>query len=760
MSIRHWLTAFMLTSITLLTGCLKVEVSVPETITQHEAFEFTSEVTPASAEGLVYSWTLDGQVISSLDQGYALLAEPGMHTLTVDVTDDRDREATQTIEFDVAPAMVLNQDFEFTILVSDLTGYAVEGVNVTVNGAQLTTDATGTANFTGIPLNPVMVVTAEKAGYLDQSYRYEFTGDRDDASVVLTMSAKAAPIAFNNSTPSTVETDALNTQISLPANAFIDAEGNPVTGDIDLAMTPIDIRQIGAAFPGGGQALTADGEVVALVTTGMIDFDFSQNGQPLQLAPGTAADIEMDLVSNIGADGRILVEGDTIEMWWFNTSSGLWVEEGSGSIVASATSPTGLKLIATVNHFTTWNWDYYKQDDRASFVLNCTREGQILTAAENCFVRVVGGTLNRSFTLDSAGVTAINLPPNVTFNVYADLVPAGNPIFRGTTSFTTVPGTVNATVDLQPYPTDIGTVTCFITDGTNTAQVSCSGTANGTTGTYEYFSTDPLTNTAEFSYVTDETVTVTASIQGFTESAVIDTSLLAGALNVQLTAVVEFGQVTCFATLDGATGEYFPCEGVVTDDLIDQTVFTAADFSGNPLTGVFAYNDAASVLTVQVANAINGASVEVYNNGDIGEGQGFIFINGVTDDFIIDLNIAPAVVNATYDIASADLYTVSCLAEGVALEPCNVNIYTQFEEQIYRGTVGETNPLAPSWLGSQIVITDIQAVLDGFAYADAGDRNQDGGELGEFYYSTGYTVDPVAQTIVFTMESYGVIGVN
>ena len=175
---------------------------------------------------------------------------------------------------------------------------------------------------------------------------------------------------------------------------------------------------------------------------------------------------------------------------------------------------------------------------------------------------------------------------------------------------------------------------------------------------------------------------------------------------------------------------------------------------------MFAYNDAASVLTVQVANAINGASVEVYNNGDIGEGQGFIFINGVTDDFIIDLNIAPAVVNATYDIDSADLYTVSCLAEGVALEPCNVNIYTQFEEQIYRGTVGETNPLAPSWLGSQIVITDIQAVLDGFAYADAGDLNQDGGELGEFYYSTGYTVDPVAQTIVFTMESYGIIIVD
>lgn len=753
MSIRHWLTAFMLTSITLLTGCLKVEVSVPETITQHEAFEFTSVVTPESAEGLIYSWTLDGQLISSLDQGYALLAVPGAHTLTVDVIDDRDREASQTIELDVAPAIVLNQDFEFTIKVADLTGYAIEGVTVSVNGAELSTDTTGKVNFSGIALNPVMVVTAEKMGYLDQSYRYEFAADRDDATVVLTMASKAATVAFDNSAVSTVNTDALNTQIILPPNAFVDASGNPVTGSIDLAMTPIDIRQIGAAFPGGGQALTANGEVVALVTTGMIDFDFSQNGQPLQLAPGATAEIEMDLVSNVGADGRILVEGDTIEMWWFNTQTGLWVEEGSGSIVASATSPTGLKLVASVTHFTTWNWDYYKEDDRASFELNCTREGQTLTASENCLVQVVGGTLNRSFTLDSAGVTAINLPPNVTFNVYADLVPAGDPIFRGTTSFTTISGTVSATVDLQPYPTDIGTVSCFISDGTNTAQVSCSGTAVGSTGTYEYFSTDPLTNSAEFSYVTDETVTVTANIQGFSENMVVDTSLLAGALNVQLTAVVEFGQVTCFATLDGAAGEYFPCEGVVTDDLQGQTVFSAADFTGAPLTGVFSYNGSASVLTAQVANGINGAKVEIYGQGD--NGDNYIYINGTTDDFVIDLNIDPAIINANYDIPSADLFTVSCLADGVAIEPCNVSIYTQFEEQIYRGTVGEVNPLAPSWLGSQIVITDVQAVIDGFAYADAGDRQSDGDDgTGEFYYSTSYAVDPGAKTIVFTMESY------
>ena len=178
----------------------------------------------------------------------------------------------------------------------------------------------------------------------------------------------------------------------------------------------------------------------------------------------------------------------------------------------------------------------YQKTHRSA--LDCTVEGQPMGMSESCFVRVVGGTLNRTFTLDNNGVTAINLPPNITFNVYGELVHSGTQIFRGTTSFTTISGTVSANVDLQSYPTDTGTVTCFISDGTNTSQVACDGTATDGSGTYTSFTTDPTTLIGSFEYVSDELVTVSANIQGFTETQTIDTSLLAGALSVQLTANV------------------------------------------------------------------------------------------------------------------------------------------------------------------------------------------------------------------------------
>jgi len=749
--VRRWFSVLLLSLVSLLTGChtLDVEITTPDTITQHQAFAFSAAIEQEDAEAVIYTWKLDGKVISNLEAGQAILSQAGAHTLSVTVSDDRDREGEASVVLDATAAPVLTPDFDLTLRASDLTGFAIEGVAIEVNGLTGTTDASGSLSFENILLNPVMVIKASADGYMDQSYRYEFSAAQDAATVVLTLAPQAAPVTFDSSAEQTLSTPALNTEISLPADAFVDADGNPVTGNVDLAMTPIDIRQIGAAFPGGGQALTEEGEVVALVTTGMIDFEFTQNGEPLQLAPGATATIGMDLVSTVGADGRILAEGDTIEMWWFDTESGLWVEEGTGIIVASATSPTGLALTATVTHFTTWNWDYYKAEDRASFVLTCTVEGQPMGMSESCFVRVVGGTLNRTFTLDNNGVTAINLPPNITFSVYGELVHSGTQIFRGTTSFTTISGTVSANVDLQSYPTDTGTVTCFISDGTNTSQVACDGTATDDSGTYTSFTTDPTTLIGSFEYVSDELVTVSANIQGFTETQTIDTSLLAGALSVQLTANVGLGTVTCSATLDNGPVEYFPCAGRITDDLAGEYVFQAGDYSGSPLTGTFAFNDNASVLTVELANSLNGASISVYN----WNGTQNVYVNGTPDTVMIDLNTDPAVINQTYAINSADLYSISCVdVAGLPVSDCYVSIYGQYESRLYEGLLSDAPEYGPSWMASSILFADDAEALSSFGYANSFDpASPQGGE----YYSIDYQVDTVAKTVIFTMEFYG-----
>ena len=747
MAIRQFTTVLLLAVVTLLTGCkLDVEITTPDSITQHEPFGYSAEVTRGDTDGLTYSWSLNGVVISNLAESQALVSTPGVHTLSVTVINEKDQEGEATVELNVLPAEVLNPEFDFTIRTADLTGLAIADVAITVNGTETQTDSTGTALLEDIPLNAVMVVTAEKDGYLDQSYRYEFSGSPESAAVVLTLTEQAAAVTFNNEAPATVNTEELSTSVSLPAGAFVDADGNPVTGDIDLAMTPIDIRQIGAAFPGGGQALTENGEVVALITTGMIDFEFTQNGEPLQLAQGATATIQMDLVSNIGADGRVLTEGDTIEMWWFDPATGLWVEEGEGSVIASASSMTGLALQAEVTHFTTWNWDYYKEEDRASFVLNCTREGQLLAVDESCFVRVVGGTLNRSFTVDNGGVTAINLPPGVTFDVYADLIHTGSQIFRGTTSFTTVPGSVSVTVDLLPYPTDTGSVSCFITDGASTAQVACTGTATGDTGTYEVFSTDPGTLIGQFEYVSGELVTVAANIQGFGATQTVDTSLLAGPLNIQLTASVGLGSISCSATLDGADLEYFPCAGRITDDLAGEYVFTESDFSGTPLSGTFAYNDMASVLTVQVVNALNGSSIDIYDY----DGNQYVYVNATPDEVILDLNVDTADIDMVYDISSSDIYSISCIDTlGQPVDNCYVSIYGQFENRIFDGVLGWDQPLAPSWFTDSLMFADDTEAQNSFGWASSFDEND---PQGGRYYSIDYQVDVISKTVVFVME--------
>ncbi len=56
-------------------------------------------------------------------------------------------------------------------------------------------------------------------------------------------------------------------------------------------------------------------------------------------------------------DGSLVKAGDTTPLWSLDETTGGWVEEGSGTVVASATSPSGFALRAEVTHFSWWNAD-------------------------------------------------------------------------------------------------------------------------------------------------------------------------------------------------------------------------------------------------------------------------------------------------------------------------------------------------------------------------------------------------------------------
>ena len=158
-------------------------------------------------------------------------------------------------------------------------------------------------------------------------------------------------------------------QLTLPANALVNAQGQAVTGAIEVRMTPVNTNSHEiAAFPGTmiGNSGNTSGP---LATYGPVEFELTQNGQPLQIASGRRATIEMPLYATRWPDGRTIAVGERMPVWSLNETTGQWTQEGEGDIVASR-SGTGLALRAEVSHFSWWNPDYFAE--RVTLTVNFT----------------------------------------------------------------------------------------------------------------------------------------------------------------------------------------------------------------------------------------------------------------------------------------------------------------------------------------------------------------------------------------------------
>ena len=109
-----------------------------------------------------------------------------------------------------------------------------------------------------------------------------------------------------------------------------------------------------AAFPGGDflAAPEGGGQPVMLESLGLMEFDLrDQNGNPItDLAEGQAATVCMKVPEGLPA-----VAGETIPLWYYDPDTGLWVEDGLGTVEDRGSD--GLWICGQVSHFTWWNYD-------------------------------------------------------------------------------------------------------------------------------------------------------------------------------------------------------------------------------------------------------------------------------------------------------------------------------------------------------------------------------------------------------------------
>ncbi|MFN3265712.1 MAG: PKD domain-containing protein [Deinococcales bacterium] len=151
-------------------------------------------------------------------------------------------------------------------------------------------------------------------------------------------------------------------RLELPAAALVNAQGQAVSGALEVSMTPVNTASDELnAFPGRFEGIAESGSSTPLVSYGVVEFVLSQNGQEVNLAPGKSAQIQMPFYASQHPNGTAVKIGDSVPLWSLNETTGIWTQEGTGTVIASNQSPTGFALEATVSHFSWWNIDVAPQ---------------------------------------------------------------------------------------------------------------------------------------------------------------------------------------------------------------------------------------------------------------------------------------------------------------------------------------------------------------------------------------------------------------
>lgn len=200
-----------------------------------------------------------------------------------------------------------------------------------------------------------------------------------------------------------------NGQVDFSAGSFVDAAGNPYTGDVTVqvnAMQPEDADFFGA-FPGDFSGIREGGAEVPFVSFGFMTVELtSVDKAPLMMADGATATLSLAINPD-----KVLTAPSSIPMWYFDETDGLWHEDGAAVL-------EGSEYVADVSHFTTWNWDLPVEDICSISGTVVNEAGQPVVGARVISRNVDMAIMDEAFT-NSLGVFNVRAVRNSSSEVWA-----------------------------------------------------------------------------------------------------------------------------------------------------------------------------------------------------------------------------------------------------------------------------------------------------------------------------------------------------
>lgn len=320
---------------------------------------FVSSSSDPDSDALTLSWDFGDGVRGGGSSIAHVYAKTGSYSVKLTASDSKGGSSSEQKSITVsASGGVAGTKLSVVGTIIDANGAPLAGVSVNFENTVLgSSDAAGKVTVsvpTGIPLNLLL----SKTGFAQHFASLEFPigSNASNADFKATMLARAAAQPLNVNTGGTI-TGLDNARLELSANALETPNGTPVTGAINVSLTPVDINDEKEkyAFPGSFSGMQQNGVTTGIVSLGTTEFAVEQNGQRLNLKPGSSAKVRLPMYANTNLDGSSIKLGDTVPLWSLNEVTGDWVQEGTGIVVDAGNGTRALEAVVT--HFSWWNVD-------------------------------------------------------------------------------------------------------------------------------------------------------------------------------------------------------------------------------------------------------------------------------------------------------------------------------------------------------------------------------------------------------------------
>ncbi len=232
--------------------------------------------------------------------------------------------------------------------VLDENGLPVKDAAVMSGTATTVTDMNGVFSFSDIQLS-------SRFGYVKVSKTGYFMGSRSILThagagnyVEIVLLPRVSKGSFAAGTGGTIIVQG-NNSVSFPAGAIVTAAGNAAySGNVHVFATWLDPTDtnLDRHMPGTLRGIDKANQETGLQSFGMMAVELEGDaGEKLQIASGKTATITMAVPASLLGSAPA-----SIPLWYFNDSTGKWLEEGSASL-------QGGNYTGQVTHFTYWNCD-------------------------------------------------------------------------------------------------------------------------------------------------------------------------------------------------------------------------------------------------------------------------------------------------------------------------------------------------------------------------------------------------------------------